>query len=128
MLHGDRILVGKTAYRRLPPRVGDVVIFVSPDDRSKMFIKRIAGLPGSRVARPDGTEEAGPHGMVYVLGDNREASVDSRSFGYLPLRDVAGKARQAYCSEYILRRLEAPPFSHLRYLRTKGVASVLGIK
>ncbi len=98
VLRGDRILVDKTAYRRLPPRVGDIVIFVSPDDRSRMFIKRIAGLPGNSVTHPDGRAELVPHGMVYVLGDNLGESVDSRSFGFLPLRDIVGKARQVYYS------------------------------
>lgn len=98
VLRGDRVLVDKTAYRRLPPRVGDVVIFVYPDDRSKMYIKRIGGLPGNMVTLADGREERVPHGLAWVLGDNRGESVDSRDFGYVPLRDVIGKARQIYWS------------------------------
>lgn len=98
VLRGDRVFVDKTAYRRMSPRVGDIVVFVYPDDRSKMFIKRIAGLPGGSITRPDGREEQVPHGMAYVLGDNREGSVDSRTFGFVPLRDVVGKARQVYYS------------------------------
>ena len=39
-----------------------------------------------------------PPGRVFVLGDNRAASVDSRMFGTVPMRDVVGKARQVWLS------------------------------
>lgn len=97
---GDRVLADKTAYTltRMSPEKGDVVIFVYPDDRSKIFIKRIAGLPGSEVILPGGKKEMVPHGMVYVLGDNPGASTDSRQFSYIQLRDIIGKVRQVYFS------------------------------
>lgn len=98
VLRGDRVLVDKTAYRRRPPRVGEIVVFVYPDDRSRMFIKRIAGLPATMVTRPDGRQEQVPHGMAFVLGDNRGESIDSRTFGFVPLADVVGRARQVYWS------------------------------
>ncbi|HTY64729.1 MAG TPA: signal peptidase I [Acidobacteriota bacterium] len=95
---GDCVLADKTAYRRMPPKKGDIVIFVSPDDRSKKFIKRIEALPGETVVSADGTAKEVPHGSVYVLGDNRDKSYDSRKFGFIPLRDVIGKVRQVYFS------------------------------
>lgn len=98
VMQGDRILVDKTAYRRVPPRTGDVVVFVYPDDRSKVFIRQIAGLPGDVVKLVDGREEAVPHGYAYLLGTNTRKSIDSRSFGFVPLRDLDGKARQVYWS------------------------------
>jgi signal peptidase I len=98
---GDRILADKTAYHRMAPKKGDVVIFVYPDDRSKKFIKRIEALPGEVVTYADGTKAPVPHGHVYVLGDNRENSIDSRQFGFIPLRDIVGKARQVYFSSGI---------------------------
>jgi signal peptidase I len=98
---GDCILADKTAYNRMAPHKGDVVIFVSPDDRSKKFIKRIEALPGERVTSPDGTPKEVPHGYVYVLGDNRGKSYDSRQLGFIPLRDIIGKARQVYFSSGI---------------------------
>jgi signal peptidase I len=94
VLKGDRVFADKTAYRRMAPKKGDIVLFVYPDDRSKVFIKRIEGLPGDRISLRNGTIEEVPHGMVYVLGDNKDQSVDSRTFGFVPLRDVLGKARQ----------------------------------
>jgi signal peptidase I len=98
VMSGDRILADKTAYRRMAPQKRDVIIFVYPDDRSKMYIKRVEALPGDAITLPDGTKQEVPHGFVYVTGDNRENSIDSRHFGFVPLRDVIGKARQVYFS------------------------------
>ena len=98
VLPGDRILADKTAYRRMAPKKGNIIVFVYPDDRSKQFIKRIEALPGDTIPSPDGTKLTVPHGFVYVLGDNRENSHDSRHFGLVPLRDVIAKARQVYYS------------------------------
>ena len=95
---GDRVIVDKTAYRRFPPAVGDVVVHVFPDDRSKVFIRRVEGLPGDTVRLAGGRETTVPHGEVCVLGNGREGSLDSRVFGTIPLRDVVGKARQVYWS------------------------------
>jgi len=94
VLRGDFVLTDKTAYRRAAPQVGDVVMFVNPDDRSKIFIRKIVALPGQKS--PDG--ETVPHGMVYVLGEKPTAP-GSATTGYIPLRDLAGKARQIYWSK-----------------------------
>jgi signal peptidase I len=98
VLQGDYVLADKTAYNRMAPQKGDVVIFVYPDDRSKRFIKRIEALPGDSVMDPDGTKKEVPHGYAYVLGDNRNSSYDSRNFGLVPLCDVIAKVRQVYYS------------------------------
>lgn len=98
ILKGDRVLVDKTAYRRMPPKKGDIIIFIYPDDRSKVYIRRIAGLPGDMIKPEGGSEVIVPHGAVYVLGDNKQKSEDSSKFGFIPLKDVAGKARQVWYS------------------------------
>ncbi len=98
ILRGDRILADKTAYRRVAPKRGDIVVLVYPDDRSKRYIKRIEALPGTTVTMADGTKAEVPHGFVFVLGDNRQNSVDSRQFGAVPLTDLLGKVRQIYFS------------------------------
>jgi signal peptidase I len=99
VLRGDHILADKTAYNRMSPQKGDIVIFVYPDDRSKRFVKRLEALPGDTVVFPDGSKQQVPHGYIYVLGDNRNNSVDSRKFGFVPLADVLAKARQVYYSK-----------------------------
>jgi signal peptidase I len=98
VLKGDRVFADKTAYTRVAPKRGDIIVFVYPDDRSKTFIRRIEGMPGEMITLTDGKKEQVPHGMIYVLGENKEKSVDSREFGFIPLRDIIGKVRQIYYS------------------------------
>jgi signal peptidase I len=98
VVRGDHVLSDKTAYRRMSPQKGDIITFVDPDDRSKKFIKRIEALPGDSFTDTDGIKKQIPHGFIYVLGDNRDHSLDSRQFGLIPLRDVIGKVRQIYYS------------------------------
>jgi signal peptidase I len=99
VLRGDYILGDKTAYKRMSPKKGDIVTFIYPDDRSKLYIKRLEALPGDTIVFPDGVKQQVPHGCLYVLGDNRANSVDSRKFGFIPLSDVVAKARQVYYSK-----------------------------
>jgi signal peptidase I len=98
VMQGDRVLADKTAYRRMAPQKGDIIIFVFIDDRSKRYMKRIEALPGDTITLADGTRQMVPHGSIYVLGDNRENSNDSRKFGFVPLSDVIAKVRQIYYS------------------------------
>lgn len=81
----------------MAPQKGDVVTFVSPNNRSRLFIKRIEALPGDRVRMPDGSAQTVPNGFAFLLGENRGDSLDSRQFGFVPLRDIVAKARQVYC-------------------------------
>jgi signal peptidase I len=95
---GDFIIIDKKAYSRMSPKRNDIIIFVYPDDRSKIYIKRVAGLPGDTMKTDSSRVCIVPHGFVYVLGDNRDHARDSRVFGPVPLCDVVGKARQIYFS------------------------------
>jgi signal peptidase I len=114
---GERIV-----YPFHPPERGDIVVFEPPMVSSKPFIKRVIALPGETVTIENGfvyidgvqldepyisggiTEcprsrcepVVVPEGAVYVLGDNRRNSSDSRSFGTVDVDDIVGKAWVTY--------------------------------
>ncbi len=116
---GDYIIVDQLSYRFENPERGDVIIFRYPVDPSKFFIKRIIGLPretidiqkgivtikneeypeGARIEEPynkppfnDTITKTLNDGEYFVMGDNRHQSLDSRSWGALPLKLIAGRA------------------------------------
>lgn len=97
VLRGDFVLVDKTAYQRHAPCLNDVVVLTNPDNRSMVLLRKIAALPGQPVSEATAGQEKVPHGMVYVSGENPEAT-GSSYFGFIPLHDLLGKARQIYWS------------------------------
>lgn len=82
LLPGDFILVDTWAYRENPPAAGDIVVF---EQRDGLFvIKRCANWPGdTKILHND---------QLYVLGDNPQASLDSRRVGGIDLQRVKGQA------------------------------------
>ena len=117
-----RLPLGNQAlsYVYHPPQRGDVVVFIPPNNQKKDYIKRVIGIAGDRVELRQGTVYVNgyplnePYTMpgqgpastwgpslvgkdeLFVLGDNRGASTDSRFFGMLPAKDVIGKAWLSY--------------------------------
>ena len=71
------------------PQRQDVVVFVH---RGETIIKRVAYLPGELVLPDDnyGLFAVVPVGCVWVLGDNRDVSEDSRDFGAIPVSEISG--------------------------------------
>ena len=76
---GDRVAVDLWTYRARMPRPGEVVVVRGPGDR--FLVKRV-------VAPPPG---AGSPGEIWLLGDNRDGSEDSRSFGPVPRSRLRGR-------------------------------------
>jgi signal peptidase I len=100
----DRLVVRRVGPRAL--RVGDIVVLERPyrdapgapwawrpvGPGRHWLIKRLAALPGDPA--PSGVRAADvvPAAAVAVLGDNRDASIDSREFGFVPVERVLGVA------------------------------------
>jgi signal peptidase I len=137
---GDHIFVNKLAYAVHVPLIGtellktgnlkrsDVVVFVSPVDRSTDLIKRVIAVPGDTVEirnkhvfvngeplpdthayfsdasiSPTGHRDnmpptKVPEGKFFVMGDNRDRSYDSRFWGFANIADIKGKATFVYWS------------------------------
>lgn len=117
---GDRVLTDRLSYKFTEPKRGDVIIFKpNGNEKSHYYIKRVVGLPGEKLQITDGfiyingelleeeiqfdkSSYAGTaedeillgEGEYFVLGDNRNASEDSRNaeIGNIQRKDIAAKA------------------------------------
>ncbi len=118
---GEYLIVDQLTYHIEEPKRGDVVVFRYPKDPSKFFIKRLIGLPGDTIAINGNvvtvTNVAHANGVIlkedpyvnamnpnttltetlgtdeyFVMGDNRNASSDSRMWGVLQRDKIVGRA------------------------------------
>lgn len=116
----EYLIVDQVTYRFEEPERGDIIVFRYPKDPSKFFIKRIIGIPGDTIEIDGNTvtltneeykegitlDEPYIHKMspnttltetlredeYFVMGDNRDASSDSRMWGVLQRDKIVGRA------------------------------------
>src|SRR5438105_10746342 len=120
-LHDNDLLVAsKISYKLHAPQRGDIIVFKPPDEASRDFIKRIIALPGERIRITNGVvyindqvlrepylpekwtynnnwpasgqDQIMPTGEYFVMGDNRNHSSASRTFGPITTQSILGKA------------------------------------
>jgi signal peptidase I len=118
LLPRDRVLVNKFIHHLRPPHPGEIVVLHPPTDASRNYIKRVIAVSGQTVQIRDGrvyvnsqplrepylrVDTQGDYGPavvpasdIFVLGDNRGNSEDSRAFGFVPVRNIVGEAMVIY--------------------------------
>jgi signal peptidase I len=118
LLPHDRVLVNKFIYHFRPPAPGQIIVLHPPTEPSRNYIKRVVAVAGQSVRIHNGrvyvndrpirepylrvstTGDFGPqvvpHLQVFVLGDNRGNSEDSRAFGFVPVHNIVGEAVVIY--------------------------------
>lgn len=121
ILIGDRVLAEKVSLRFNDPEVGDIVVFNDPTGRHEQLIKRVIAVEGQEVDIHDDAvyidgerlqepylkgvkTDRGPaeypltipDGYVWLMGDNRPNSGDSRFLGAQPISAIKGRAVATY--------------------------------
>jgi len=126
--NGERVFINRFIYRFSAPKRGDIVVFHLPQRGDRDFVKRVIGLPGETIeirlgrvyinqqpidepyikrnALGDFPKTVIPPGQVFVMGDNRGNSHDSRAFGSVPVTLIRGKVFLVYW-----------PLGHVRLIR-----------
>ena len=125
LLVGDYLVTNSKYFKKAEPQRGDLAILQNPKDPSKDFIKRVIALEGEKIEvknkqvyindevlpesyavhndvnsdmaiRDNFGPEVVPPNHCFVLGDNRDNSMDSRWWGSIPLGNIKGKPLYIY--------------------------------
>lgn len=129
LYQGDVLVVNKMAYKVGNFKTGDIVVFHNPNNEVEDYIKRIIGTPGDTVDVANGQVSVNgtvlteyyiaaapnyegewivPADSIFVLGDNRNQSSDSHEWGFVPSKDVVGKALFIYWPPQAMKILSDP--------------------
>lgn len=114
---GNLLVVNKLAYRNNKYSRGDIIVFHFQGNIEEDYIKRVIGIPGDHVVISNGAVKVNgiilnepyimeesrrvntwdvPEGKLFVLGDNRNDSSDSSSWGFVDMHWVVGQALLLY--------------------------------
>lgn len=128
IMHTSSFIVDKISYKFMEPRRGDIIVFFAPDLENILYLKRIVALPGETIEGKDGeiyinndklvesyvadkiSNDFGPYTVpdneYFVLGDNRNYSLDARYWEdkYVNKSEIIGKALLEYIPEIELFR------------------------
>ena len=137
---GQYLLTDKVTYRIREPKRGDVIVFKAPGLEGEEFIKRIIGIPSEKISIKEskvylnnklleeeylpsdrlsvgslflneGETLTVPEDQYFVMGDNRQHSSDSRSWGFVPKDDISGRAWFIYWPINTIGTVEAVSYS-----------------
>ena len=126
LMPGDQIVTKTYAYATADPKRHEVIVFERPNERSLPFVSRIVAIEGDRVKLADKklfvngspinepyaiwhsaisdfsrnfAEVSVPSDHYFVLGDNRDNSLDSRFWGFLPRGNIIGRVHYIWFAE-----------------------------